>query len=179
MAGVGPLAGAGRPRRREEPRPPARRVGSWLIWWVILMAFWTWIDDSILTAELIVGAVVAAIGATVAEVAQHQAASHIRIRAVWLGAALRLPLSLARDTVVVFKAAMAAVVLRRLPESGFAAYPVEGGDDSAEGATRRALILGGASVAPNSFALGIDREKDEMVVHHLVMPERAGRRQRQ
>ena len=34
--------------------------------------------------------------------------------------------------------------------------------------TRRTLLVGGTSVAPNTFVLGIDPERDVMVVHRLV-----------
>jgi hypothetical protein len=33
------------------------------------------------------------------------------------------------------------------------------------------LLIGGRSVAPNTFVLGIDRERDVMVVHQLVANE--------
>jgi hypothetical protein len=39
MARTGPLAGEPRERRRDEP--VARRVGSWLVWWVLMMSFVT------------------------------------------------------------------------------------------------------------------------------------------
>jgi|GEM_PF-628397 len=171
----GPLAGAGGPRRREEDRPLARRVGSFLVWWVLLMGFWVWADDSLLVAELLVGAAVAAMGAALVELAQHQAASRIRIRAEWLGPAVKLPIKVAADTVTVFAALASSLVTGRPPRSGFAEQPVRAGGDSAEAVTRRALIVGGSSLAPNTFALGIDCERDVMVVHHLVVPTGAAR----
>jgi hypothetical protein len=33
------------------------------------------------------------------------------------------------------------------------------------------LLIGGRSVAPNSFALGIDSGRDVMVIHQLVVSE--------
>jgi hypothetical protein len=33
------------------------------------------------------------------------------------------------------------------------------------------LLVGGRSVAPNTFVLGIDRERSVMVVHQLVASE--------
>jgi hypothetical protein len=46
--------------------------------------------------------------------------------------------------------------------------PARYGDDSPEGVTRRVLLVWGTSVAPNTFALGVDSERDVMVVHRLV-----------
>jgi hypothetical protein len=34
------------------------------------------------------------------------------------------------------------------------------------------LMVGGRSVAPNTFVLGLDRARGVLVVHHLVLPER-------
>ena len=68
----GPLAG--KPREREpEDSPQAARVGAWLAWWVLLMALWVMLDDSLATDELLAGAGAAALAATVAELAMHQA----------------------------------------------------------------------------------------------------------
>jgi hypothetical protein len=55
------------------------------------------------------------------------------------------------------------------PPSGFRELPVRYGDDTAAGKTRRALLVGGTSVAPNSFVLGIDAEEDVMIIHQLVV----------
>jgi hypothetical protein len=85
----GPLAGE--PRERALDLPWARRVGSWLIWWVLMMSFWIMLDDSVATDELLAGAGAAAIAASLAEVVSYQAASRFRMRAAWLVPALRLP----------------------------------------------------------------------------------------
>jgi multisubunit Na+/H+ antiporter MnhE subunit len=171
---AGPLAGAGGAPRSREPVPASRRVCSWLIWWVLLMALWVWVDDTLLAAELAVGAGVAALGAGLAELAQYQASSRIRIRSDWLGKAVTLPWQVGRDTVVVLSALARQLLLGREPESGFEEIPVSWGDDSDEGVTRRALLIGATSLAPNTFALGIDRERETMFVHRLVTDARRG-----
>jgi multisubunit Na+/H+ antiporter MnhE subunit len=165
---VGAVAGAGGPKRRKKRLAPAQRAASWLTWWVLLMAFWVWFDDTLLTAELIVGAAVAALGAGLVELAQSQADSHIRMRAEWLAPAVKLPLKVARDTWLVFKVVAAKLFYGREPPSAFEEVPEPWGDDSPESATRRAVVVWLASVAPGSFALGIDPERDVMVVHRLV-----------
>jgi multisubunit Na+/H+ antiporter MnhE subunit len=156
-------------RRRRRTASPARRLAAWLLWWVLLMSLWVILDDSIALAELLAGAGAAALGACLAEMTGYQAATRFRIRIKWLIPALRLPGQVVRDTVIVF-----AVLWRRLargqePASGFRELPVRYGDNTAAGKTRRALQVGGQSVAPNTFALGIDRDRDVMVVHQLVV----------
>jgi multisubunit Na+/H+ antiporter MnhE subunit len=166
---TGPLAGE--PRERQHDVPVARRVGSWLVWWVLLMAFWVMIDDSVNDDELWVGAGAAAMAALVAELVTYQAATRFRMRFEWLVPALRLPWQVARDMVTVYAALWRCLVRGEQPPSAFLELPARFGDDSPEGATRRTLLIGGSSVAPNTFALGIDKDTDVMVVHRLVAKE--------
>ena len=163
---TGPLAGEPRERRRDVP--VARRVGSWLVWWVLMMSFWVLIDDSISTDELLAGAGAAALAALLAELVTYQAATRFRMRIEWLVPALSLPGQVARDTVVIYQALWRRLAHGEQPPSAFADLPTRPGDDSLEGVTRRVLLVWGTSVAPNTFALGIDSEREVMVVHRLV-----------
>lgn len=167
----GPLAGAGSPRRRDQERAFASRAGSWLGWWAVLMSFWIALDYSLDLAELLVGAGVAAAGASASELVAHQTASHFRIRIRWLASTFRLPGQVIRDTVIVFAALWRRLVRGEEPASGFLDVRKEWGDESPVGMTRRVLLTGATSVAPNTFVLGMDRERDVMVVHHLMLPD--------
>jgi hypothetical protein len=93
------------------------------------------------------------------------------MRVEWLVPALSLPGRLVRDTVIVYGALWRQLVRGEPPPSEFRELPAQYGDDSPEGVTRRALLIGGTSVAPNMFALGIDKDRDVMVVHTLVAKE--------
>ena len=98
------------------------------------------------------------------------------MRIGWLVPALGLPGQLARDTAVVFRALWQRLARGAEPSGGFREVPVRFGPDTAEGRTRRTLLVGGLSVAPNRFVLGLDPEADVMVVHELVRRGReAGR----
>jgi multisubunit Na+/H+ antiporter MnhE subunit len=175
---TGPLAGEPRERKREVPA--ARRVRSWLVWWVLMLAFWVIIDDSLATDELLVGAGAAALAALVAELVTSQAAARFQLRIRWLVPALRLPGQVARDMVIVYGALWRRLARGEQPPSAFLELPARFGDDSAQGATRRTLLIGGTSVAPNTFVLGIDSATNLMVVHRLVAGkhEQAGNGQR-
>ncbi|MBO0773257.1 MAG: Na+/H+ antiporter subunit E [Actinobacteria bacterium] len=161
---------AGRRERRKQV-PAARRVVAWLVWWVVLMSFWIVVDDSIARDELLAGAGAAALGAFLAELVSYQAATRFRMRAEWLTPALRLPWQVAADTVIIFAALWRRLTRGEEPRSGFRELPARFGDDSDEGVTRRALYVGGRSVAPNTFVLGIDSGRDVMIVHQLVVTE--------
>jgi multisubunit Na+/H+ antiporter MnhE subunit len=147
---TGPLAGE--PRERQHDVPVARRVGSWLVWWVLMMSFWVMLDDSISTDELLAGAGAAALAALLAEVVTYQAASRFRMRIEWVVPALGLPGQVARDMVIVYTALWRRLTRGEQPSSMFLEVPVRFGDDSAEGVTRRTLLIGGTSVAPNTFS---------------------------
>jgi multisubunit Na+/H+ antiporter MnhE subunit len=167
---TGPVAGE--PRERPRGAPGVRRAGAWLVWWVVLMAFWVIIDDSVRTDELLAGAVAAALAATLAELVTYQAAARFRMRLRWLIPALRLPGEVARDMLIVYRALWRRLVHGEEPASGFAEVPARYGDDTPAGVTRRTLLVGGTSIAPNTFVLGMDAGRDVMVVHRLVaMPE--------
>jgi multisubunit Na+/H+ antiporter MnhE subunit len=149
----------------------ARRAGAWLTWWVLLMSFWVILDDSIATDELLAGAGAAVLAAFLAELVTYQAAARVRMRAEWLARVISLPGQVAQDTVTVFGALGRRLARGEEPPSGFRTLPVRYGDDTAEGKTRRALLIGSRSVAPNSIALGIGKDRDVMVIHQLVVNE--------
>ena len=170
--GTGPLAGEPRQRRGDQPEPTAlHRAATWLAWWVVLMSLWVAVDDSLQFDELLAGAGAAALAALAAEIASHQAAVRFRIKPGWLVGALRLPGQVARDTVTVFAALARTLVTRQAPQGAFRELPVRYGDDSPLGVTRRVLITGAESLAPNKFVLGLDAERDVMVVHELVVDQ--------
>lgn len=147
------------------------RISTWLAWWVLLMAFWVMIDDSIATDELLAGAGAAAIAALAAEVATQQAGVRFRVRPRWLLPALRLPGQVVSDTVTVYRALWQRVLSGKQPDSAFVTERVRFGDGSPAGMTRRLLLIGGRSLAPNAFVVDIDAETDTMVLHELVARE--------
>ena len=93
------------------------------------------------------------------------------MRISWAVPALNLPGQVARDTVIVFAALWRRLAYGTQPASGFREVPARYGGDTAEDRTRRLLLIGGRSVAPNSFALGIDEDRDVMLIHQLVVNE--------
>ncbi len=157
------------PRRQGQQVPLSRRIRSWLVWWVLLLGFWVAVDDSIGLAEVGAGAGAAALGAFVAELAGHQAATRFRLRPEWLVPALKLPGQVIRDTAIVFGALWKRLVHGEQPPSGFRELPARFGNDTNESVTRRVLLVGANSLAPNTFVLGVDEDRDVMVVHQLVV----------
>jgi len=131
---------------------------------------------SIGLAELGAGAGAAALGAVLAEVAEQQAATRFRMRIRWLVPALRLPGQILAYTAVVFAALARQLIRGEQPASGFRDLPVPFGDHGDQGMTRRVLLVGANSLAPNTFVLGMDEDRDVMVVHQLVVQDGRGAR---
>jgi multisubunit Na+/H+ antiporter MnhE subunit len=169
MPDPGPLAGEPRDRKYRQSGPA--RACTWLVWWVLLMSLWIMLDDSLATDELLAGAGAAALAALVAELATYQAADRFRMRIRWLVPALRLPGQVAADTVTVYAALWRRLARGEQPDSAFVTEPVRFGDDTPAGVTRRVLLIGARSVAPNAFALGLDSATQTMVLHQLVAKE--------
>jgi multisubunit Na+/H+ antiporter MnhE subunit len=148
---------------------PTHRAAAWLAWWVLLMSLWVAVDDSLQFDELLAGAGAAALAALAAEIASHQAATRFEVRLRWLVKALRLPGEVAHDTLTVFAALARTLATGKPPQGAFRELPVRYGDETPLGVTRRVLLTGAYSLAPNTFVLGIDEERDAMVVHQLVV----------
>jgi multisubunit Na+/H+ antiporter MnhE subunit len=155
--------------RPPRPVPLARRISAWLTWWVVLMALWIILDDSAATDELLAGAGAAALAASLAEFAGYQAAARLPVQIAWAAPALRLPGQVARDTVTVMAALWRRLARGEQPRSGFREVPARYGDDSVTAVARRTLLVGGRSLAPNAFVLGLDPGRDVMVIHQLVV----------
>ena len=146
-----------------------RRIITCVPWWVLLMSLWAAVDDSLAYDSMLVGAGAAALAATAAEVVSHQADVRFRLRAAWLPRALGLPGQVVQQTFLVFGALARTVFTKAPPPDGrFRERPVAYGDDTPLGVTRRVLLTGAQSLAPNEFVLGIDAERNVMITHQLV-----------
>jgi hypothetical protein len=133
------------------------------------MSLWVAVDDSFESDELLVGAALTALTALAAETAGHQAEVRLRVRAAWLPRALGLPGQVVQQTFLVFAALAKTLFTGAPPPRGrFRELPVRYGDDTPLGVTRRVLLTGARSLAPNEFVLGIDPERDVMITHQLV-----------
>jgi hypothetical protein len=72
------------------------------------------------------------------------------------------------DTVTVYRALWRKLAHGEDPRDGFAEERVAPGEAGPAGAVRRTLIIGGRSLAPNAFALGIDTERG---VNHVAVAQ--------
>jgi multisubunit Na+/H+ antiporter MnhE subunit len=161
------------PKQNAGRRAAGSLTVSWFAWWALMMSFWVAIDDSLRSDELIAGAIAAALAAVAAACVGRLARVRYGFEAAWLPSAivgvLRLPGRVARDTLIVF-AALARTLAHpgQASPGGFREVPVRYGDDTPAGVTRRILLTGARSLAPNGIACDFDAERDVMIVHELV-----------
>ena len=149
-------------------RPLLRRGRFWLAWYVPLFGLWLLFVDTLAAEEIILGAISAALAATAADVVRAQDLVRFRMRVRWLTGLSVLPQQLLTDSWL-----LAVALWRQLRRPGSVRglfrvlpFPVEG--DDAAAAARTALVTGVASIAPNTYVVGVERGEGLVLVHQLV-----------
>jgi hypothetical protein len=117
--------------------------------------------------ELIVGAGAAVLAATGAELAREQAIVGESIRWRWLLRLYRPVLRVPADIVIVSLMALRAVVDRRARHGSFRALRFASGGHQELASGRRALAEAFGSLAPNTFVVGIDEDRELVLAHQL------------
>jgi multisubunit Na+/H+ antiporter MnhE subunit len=140
-------------------------VLAWIAWWVVCAVLWLLLVDNTHVPELIVGAGVAAFGASAAVGVRQQRRVVLRPRLRWVLRLWRPLASFPRDTWLVAR----ALVRSRRVEGRFLAIPVSQRDDPpTRNHARRVMIQTAASLAPNTYVIGTDFERGLVLVHQLV-----------
>jgi len=151
----------------EARRRLVRRGIFWLSWYIPLFGLWLLFVDSFAVEELVLGAIAAALAATAADAVRAQDLVRFRMRLRWLAGVGAVPKLVVTDSWL-----LAAALWRQLVRPGsvrglFRVLPFPAsGDDDATSAARRALVTGVASLAPNTYVVGI--ESGAVLVHQLV-----------
>lgn len=132
--------------------------------WVSFVAIYLSQVSSWNAEELTAG--VAAGGLAMALVASVGRCSDARFAMRWnwfLLLAQRLPGRALADCGVVLQA-----LRRRRVSGGFRAIPFDKDHTLRTDSTRRALVIAGVSVAPNSIVITVDPKRDRLLVHQLI-----------
>jgi hypothetical protein len=135
--------------------------------WVCAAALYLLLIDITDLPELIVGAGAAALAATGLELAREQRIVGESVRWRWLLGLHRPLLRVPRDIVIVSAMALVAIVHRRPTFGSFRAVRFGGGEDEPHETGRRALAEAAGSVAPNTFVVGIDGDRQLILAHQL------------
>lgn len=113
-------------------------------------------------AELIFGLASALISAVAVGIAHRYLPVHFVAMKESLRPLARVPAEAISDSCLV----LSAVLSRRAGR--FTSVPFDPGSRSSKSATRRALVVAGASLAPNSFVVQLDFNKRRLWLHEFV-----------
>jgi multisubunit Na+/H+ antiporter MnhE subunit len=140
----------------------ARRVAYWAADFGVLLGVWLLLVMTTEPAELAAGAGAAALAALGMELAREQQHPQFAPRLRDLTQFYRIPASVAEDTVALL------VKLPKRPEGFFRLLPFYFGGDSAADGGRRALAIIYATIPPNTLVIGIERQRNRMLVHYVA-----------
>jgi hypothetical protein len=145
---------------------------AWLAWFVLLNVGWFLLISNLILAEEVLGAFASALAATAAVALGRQRIFKFRPRWQWIVPAWRLPGRTVVETGWVLGALFRQLSGGTARRGSFRRLPVSLPDDESLAATKRALLTAGLSFPPNSYVLEIDVEREEMLLHQLINPER-------
>jgi hypothetical protein len=148
----GPLGGGGR----------RGALLAWVAWWLICEGLWLSLVDNTHFHELMVGVVVALIGATAAVLVRSQRILVMRPRARWLLNAWRPLAGYVRELVPV------TLALVRGRRGRLVAVSFDAREEDPREAARRVFAKSAGSFAPNAYVVGADEERGLLLVHQLV-----------
>lgn len=137
-------------------------------------AFYLLLIDTTDLPELYAGVGAALLSAILFELSCQQELVEISLAASALRHAWRVVVRAPVDIVVVSRVALAQLVRRQATRGVFRAVPFEAGGERGGDAGRRALAEALGSLTPNTIVLGVDVERDLLLVHQL---HRAGGRE--
>jgi multisubunit Na+/H+ antiporter MnhE subunit len=135
---------------------------------VVLFGLWLVLVDTVVWPEMVVGATAAAVTAVFATLVYARRSEHLRLTPAMLRFAYRPLLLLVADTVRVAAALVRELAHRRPVEGRLRAVRYRATGDSADDVGRRILTEWGTSVGANRYVVGIDVERDYLLVHELV-----------
>jgi multisubunit Na+/H+ antiporter MnhE subunit len=147
-------------------------IRAWIGWFVALNLLWLALIAQFVVAEEILGLFASALAASAAVALARQRLFTFRPRLRWVLPARRLPWQTVKETGWVLGALARQLAGGEASIGRFRTIPVSLPADEGEQATKRALLTAGLSFPPNSYVLEIDRERQEMLVHELVDPDR-------
>ena len=161
-----------------------RRLAPWFLWWCLLFGAWLLLLGTRTVEEMSVGAVAGALAAGGVEAVRKGSAMRFRPAAAWPRLLAALPYRLLVDCGLVFAELGRHLVFRRPLHGRLRALHFEAGSErAARSAARSAVAVWIASFAPNTFALGVDDERNTILLHelrtrrdHPVPPQLARRR---
>ena len=134
---------------------------------VLAAGFYMALIDTVDLPELYAAGAAVLLGAAAYEAARRQGVAEARISLRWVSRGWRVIVSVPRHIAWVSWQALAQAVAPRAARGTLRAVPFRAGGDGPSDAGRRALTEGLGSLAPNTIVIGVDGERDLLLVHQL------------
>jgi multisubunit Na+/H+ antiporter MnhE subunit len=144
-----------------------RRVWIGVLGLLIGGGFYLLLIDTTLLPEayLMIGVAIAC--AVAFELSREQGFTEARIRPWWLLGGWRVLLKVFVDIALLCREALAQLLAPRQARGGFRAVAFRASKDTPQDAGRRALTEWLGSLAPNTIVVGVDAERELLLVHQL------------
>ena len=136
-------------------------------WWLVFLPLYLLLAGGLDWQELVAGVVLSGVAALAVTATRRAGRLHFQPRWRWFYHFRRLPGRVLTDCGIV-AAALARALRREKIEGSFRSIPFDPGGDDAESAARRALVMAGACLAPNTYVVAVDRQRGHLLVHQLV-----------
>lgn len=143
------------------------RVRGWLVGPFLAVGFYLLLIDTTDLPELYaaLGGLVLVVGGWVA--ARQQGGVEAGVPAAWLFRGERVFAGVPRQIVLLCVDAVSQLVTPRAMRGSLRAVPFRAGGGDARDLGRRALAEGLGSLAPNTIVVGVDPERDLLLIHQL------------
>jgi len=142
-------------------------VRAWLGWWAVCAGIWLMLVDRVPLAELLLGAGVAALGATAAVLVRRERQVVLRLRPGWALAALRPVASLVGDLVPLVRVLVTRGALRRDGGGRTVELPFAQVGEGRDETSYRVLTETLGSLGPNTIVVDVDRARGVLTAHQL------------
>lgn len=149
-------------------------------WWLGLLPLYLLLAGSVDSHELIAGVVLTGVAALSLTAMRRAGQLHFQPHGRWLSHFRRLPGQVLADCALVGGVLIRVLCKRAQVEGAFRSIPFDPGGEDAESAARRALVVAGACLAPNTYVVAVDAERRHLLLHQLVpspQPPGAGNRE--
>jgi multisubunit Na+/H+ antiporter MnhE subunit len=140
----------------------------WLVCWSVLFGYYLLLADQLKGPEFLVGAVATTLACGAIGIVRRAGALRFRPRLSWVARIRHLPGRILLDCSLVGLALAQRLFTGRCTDGAFHSIPFDPGGDDPTSAARRALVIAGLSVAPNTFVVDIEPERGTILIHQLT-----------
>ncbi|MDQ6805412.1 MAG: Na+/H+ antiporter subunit E [Actinomycetota bacterium] len=144
-----------------------RRVRLTALVYVLAAGFYLLLIDTIDLPELYAGAGAVLLAAAAFEVSREQGLTEAQIDPTWLVGVWRVVVRIPRQLALVSWEALAQLLTRKRSRGAFRVVPFGAGGENPRDAARRALAEALGSLTPNTIVVGIDPDRQLLLVHQL------------